>query len=203
MIKPRVSSKDSVLLKFMERTIQNINTCLAGQYTLYKILIEKRIITEEELIYRIKQDKNLPTLKLGKNTLKEILNPDWDDKVDFEKTEKELFNEALKKISDLVLPESWKDEGIEPPNSTSLRNAHILCHKLYAQYKIIPDIVACTKENGIYIKYKNGHRDLIIEAYNDGDIGAIVSNNFKKEVEHNEDILNLNFDNSIKVFLNK
>jgi len=203
MLKPRVSSKDSVLLKFMERTIQNINTCLAGQYTLYKILIEKRIITEEELLHRIKQDKNLPTLKLGKNTLKEMLNPDWDSKIDFEKTEKELLNEALDKISNLVLPDSWKDEGVGSPNSTALRNAHIICHKLYAQRKIIPDVVACTKESGVYLRYSDGNKSLIVEAYNDGDVGTVVSNDSEKEILHNEDISNLNFENSLKVFLNK
>jgi len=187
----------------MERTIQNINTCLAGQYTLYKILIEKGVITEDELLHRIKQDKNLPTLKLGKNTLKEMLNPDWDSKIDFEKTEKELLNEALDKISNLVLPDSWKDEGVEPPNSTALRNAHIICHKLYAQRKIIPDVVACTKENGIFLRYNAGDRGLIIEAYNDGDIGTLVNNDKEKEILYNEDISNLNFENSLKVFLNK
>lgn len=200
MLKPRVSSRDSVLLKFMERTIQNINTCLAGQYTLYKILIEKGVITEDELLHQIKQDKNLPTLKLGIDTLKEMLNPDWDSKIDFEKTEKELLNEALNKISNLVLPTSWKDEGVEPPNSTALRNAHIICHKLYAQRKIIPDVVACTKENGVYLRYSDGDKSLIVEIYNDGEIGTLVNNHSEKEILHNEDISNLNFENSLKVF---
>jgi hypothetical protein len=47
------SRKDTIMLKFIEKTIENINTCLAGQYTLYRLLIEKGLITEDELISRI------------------------------------------------------------------------------------------------------------------------------------------------------
>jgi hypothetical protein len=203
MMNSRPSSQDSVMLKFMERAIENINTCLAGQYTLYKLLIERGLITETNLISRLKEDKNLPKIKLGSNTLKDMLSPSWEDQIDFEKTEKELLNEALTKISNITMPEHWKDEGVEPPNSTAMRNAHVICHTLYNNHKIIPKIVASTKENGIYLRFENGDKSFIIETYNDGDIGALVSDDAKKETLFNEEIVDLNFDNSLKVFMDK
>jgi hypothetical protein len=200
---PRPSSKDSMMLKFMERAIDNVNTCLAGQYTLYKILLERNIITEAELLSRIKQDRNLPQLKMGINTLKDMLTPSWEDQIDFEKTGKELLNEALTKISNITMPEHWKEEGVEPPNSTAMRNAHIICHRLYDSHQIIPKVVASTKEDGIYLRFEDENKSFIIEAYNDGDIGSLVSDDVKKETIFNEEIVDLNFGNSLKVFLDK
>jgi len=203
MMNSRPSSQDSVILKFMERAIENINTCLAGQYTLYKLLIERGLITETNLISRLKEDKNLPKIKLGSNTLKDMLSPSWEDQIDFEKTEEDLFHEALSKIYKLVMPEHWKDEGVEPPNSTAMRIAHVICYIIYNNHKIIPKIVACTKENGIYLRFEDGDKSLIIEAYNDGEVGVLVTDDVKKETLFNEDIVNFNFDNSLKIFLDK
>lgn len=203
MMSARPSSKDSMMLKFMERAIENINTCLAGQYTLYKLLIERGVISEADLISRIKQDRNLPQLKLGINTLKDMLTPSWEDQIDFEKTGKDLLNDAISKISTITIPEHWEEEGVEPPNSTAKRNANVICHRLYDSRKIIPKVVAITKENGIYLKYEDEGKSFIIEAYNDGEIGSIVSDDIKKEILFNEEIIDLNFDNSLKVFLDK
>lgn len=198
-----LSSTESMMLRFMEKTISNINTCLAGQYTLYKILIEKKIVTEEELLSRIKEDKNLPQRKLGIQVLEEMLSPDWEDKIDFQETEKELFHRALGKIDKIKLPESWKKEGVEQPNSTAMRNAHKICHVLYNLKKLIPRTVACTKENGIYLSFVEGDKSLAIEAYNDGDIGSIVNNNKKKEIIQSEDIVNYNFDRQLEILYKK
>lgn len=77
-------SQEDVLLKFMERAIENINTCLAGQYTLSKILIEKGLVTEAELLSKIKDDKNLPVRKKGSEILQQMLVPDWGKLVDLD-----------------------------------------------------------------------------------------------------------------------
>ena len=132
-----------------------------------------------------------------------MLSPSWEDQIDFEKTEKELLNEALTKISNIKMPEHWKEEGVEPPNSTAMKNAHIICHGLYNSHKIIPRVVASTKENGIYLRFEDEGKSFIIEAYNDGDIGSLVSDDIKKKTLFNEEIVDLNFDNSLKVFMDK
>lgn len=202
-MKSRISPKESMILRFMERTIENINTCLAGQYTLYKILIEKKIVTEQELLSRIKEDKNLPQRKLGIQVLEDMLSPDWEDNIDFEVTEKILFQRALDKIMNLKLPESWKKEGVEKPNSTAMRNAYKICHILFNSKKLIPRTVACTKENGIFLTFVEGDKSLIVELYNDGEIGSIVTNDKKKEILQSEDILNYNFDCQLEILYKK
>jgi hypothetical protein len=185
----------------MERAIENINTCLAGQYTLYQILIEKDIITEAELISRIKEDKNLPTRKLGIAVLKDMLTPDWEKQIDFELSEQKLLNLACHKIVRLVLPAYWKDEDVEPPNSTAQRNAIKICHKIFDNYRLIPDVVACTKENGVYLRFTGGNKSFVIEAYNGGEIAAVVNDDANKKILDSGDIRNLDFDAIVKIFL--
>lgn len=74
----------------MQLTIANVNTCLAGQHALFKILVEKKIISETELISYIKESQKLPDTKKGASILKDIMEPDWLQKVDFEKTIEKL-----------------------------------------------------------------------------------------------------------------
>lgn len=203
MTKSSLSPKESMIIRFMEKTIENINTCLAGQYTLYKILIEKKVVTEKELLARIKEDKNLPQRKLGIQVLEEMLSPDWEDKINFQETEKELFHRTLGKIDNLKLPDSWKKEGVEEPNSTAMRNAYKICHILFNLKKMIPKVVACTKENGIYISFKEGDKSFLIEAFNNGGIGSIVNNDKEKNILRSEDITDFNFDRQLEILYKK
>jgi hypothetical protein len=200
---PHLTSKDTMMLKFMERAIDNINTCLAGQYTLYKVLIEKGLVTEAELISRIREDKNLPQRKLGIEALKEMLTPEWEKQLDFDMSEQELFKRALDKINNLILPAYWEEEGVEPPNLTAQKNTNRICYQLFDSNKLIPRTVACTKENGVYLNFVNGDKSLIIEAYNTGEIGVVVNDNALKKILYNEEIKNLDFDASVKIFLDK
>ena len=148
-------SNEKVLLRFMEKTIDNINTCLAGQYTLYKLLIDKKLITEPELINKLKEDRNLPQRKMGMKVLKEMLSPDWEQSIDFEKTEKNLLEHTYYKIYNLVLPPHWAtEEGVEPPNDQAKKRAYRVCHDLYKNYGLQPTTVACTKENGVFLTFK-------------------------------------------------
>jgi len=196
------SRKDTMMLKFMEKTIENINTCLAGQYTLYRLFIEKGLITEDELISRIKEDKNLPQRKLGIEALKDMLTPDWEKQLDFSTTEQDFLNRACLKINALVLPSHWGEEGIEPPNSTAKRNAVRICHELFNSYELISTTVACTKENGVYLSFKNNNKSLFVEAYNSGEVATLVNDDTDKRILYSEDIQNLDFDATIKIFLN-
>lgn len=63
-----------VILEFMRVTIEKVNACLSNLYVLQKIIIEKRIISEQELVQRLNDSKALPRQNLGKKTLEEMLN---------------------------------------------------------------------------------------------------------------------------------
>jgi hypothetical protein len=63
-----------VILEFMRVTIEKVNACLSNLYVLQKIIIEKRIISEQELIQKLNDSKALPRQNLGKKTLEEMLN---------------------------------------------------------------------------------------------------------------------------------
>jgi len=204
MLKSDIKSKDKVLLRFMEKTIDNINTCLASQYTLYKLLIDKKLITESKLISRLKEDRNLPQRKMGMKVLKEMLAPDWEQSIDFEKTEQNILEHIYHRIYSLVLPPHWAtEEGVEPPNDQAKKGAYKICHDLYKKQSLQPTVIACTKENGIYLTFKKDNKSLIIEVYNDGDIGALVNNDEKKEILYNEDIKDYNFDTCITILSKK
>jgi hypothetical protein len=205
-----LNSKEKMLLKFMKKTIENVNICLAGQHTLYRLLISKGVITESELVAMIKEAKNLPIRKLGVEALKDMLNPDWEQYIDFQKTEQNLvrkveqdmMNDYCVKIVNLVLPAHWVEEGVQPPNSTAKRNACHVCHEMFNKHSMIPFLVACTKEDGVYIRYLIGTKSIIIEAYNDGEIGAVVNDDEKKKILHSSEIKDYNFETCVSILNN-
>jgi len=198
MQKPLPPARDRVLLNFMEKTIDNINTCLAGQYTLYKILIEKGLISEADLLSKLKDDKNLPLRKKGILALNDMLKPDWDKFIDFETTELALVKN---KICDLTLPPGWGEEGVESPNKEARKNAYDTCTTLYNGHLLVPTTIACTKENGVYLRFENNGVFMVVEAYNDNSVGAIVC--WGKVVVHNEDIISLDFERCTSKLLAK
>lgn len=69
-----------VILRFMQETIEKVNVCLAGMYTLQKLLIEKKIISEEELIAKLNDDKKKPLRDTGKNILENMVQEFNSDK---------------------------------------------------------------------------------------------------------------------------
>jgi len=68
-----ISKDQKVLLKFMEATIEKVNICFSNLYAIEKVLIEKGIVTEKELLSRLKESKDLPKRLLGARTLKEMI----------------------------------------------------------------------------------------------------------------------------------
>ena len=109
-----------------------------------------------------------------------------------------------KVFTKLFFPPHWANEGIKKPNITAKNNAFMLCMNLYKKYNIEPDRILSTKEEGAYIVYEtidlSGSRSLVIEAYNDSDIGVVVKDNEKKEIIYNEDINGMNFENAVRVY---
>jgi hypothetical protein len=104
----------------------------------------------------------------------------------------------------LVFPSHWTAEGVNKPNITAKSNAFKICWELYKKYDLHPDRILTTKEEGVYIVYdcidNRGSRSLIIETYNDAEIGLVVCDNNEKKIVYNEDILDLNFENAVKIF---
>lgn len=107
----------------------------------------------------------------------------------------------------LFFPSHWADEGVSRPNITAKKNAFNLCWEIYKKYDLQPDRILSTKEEGVYIVYdcidSRGSRSLAIEAYNDAEIGVVVCDNDEKEIIHNEDILDMNFENAVRIYKTK
>lgn len=197
------NTHDQVLLKFMEKTIDNINTLLAGQYNLYKLLIEKNIVSEKELLSMLRDSKNLPDRKRGAEALEEMLNPNWEDQVNLQNTDKVLLNQAIDKVYKISIPKKWIDAGVLAPNSTAIRNAMNICIKVYDSWKMLPDQIDPSKENGVFFMYRYGDRNAIIESYNDGKVAALVVDELKSKTVYSEDIKNLDIKTCFSLLISK
>ena len=98
-----------------------------------------------------------------------------------------------------VFPEHWREDGAEPPNSVAKNNAYKICNKILEIYNLTPNRIASTIESGIYVVYDINNKSLIIETYNDGDVGIVVTK--EKEIIYNEDIVDLEINNTLNIFL--
>jgi uncharacterized protein YuzE len=106
-----------------------------------------------------------------------------------------VFNLIFNKMH---FPESWKSEGVAPPNIAAKSKAFKRCNLSYKDFEVIPYIVTPTIEEGVYIEYdKNGKIALEIEVFNDLNVVAIVSNYKTKQILCSEEIRGLNFSNVI------
>lgn len=105
------------------------------------------------------------------------------------------------KIQELEIPFHWVPEGIEEPNDIAKRNAMFICIILETTFKMYPDCISCTKENGVFFRYSINIKSLIFETYNDGDIGSIITNDEDKKILRNEDIKDFNVHEMVTYFL--
>jgi len=109
-----------------------------------------------------------------------------------------ILKKLKTKIDGLKIPEHWSLEKVEQPNTIAKLNALNCCFEIYYKHNsLLPDRVACTKENGVYLVFEK-LRSLFIETYNDGDVGALVCEG--KNVLYNEDIVGFNFEKCMSVF---
>jgi hypothetical protein len=69
-----MDSTQQVLLKFMEVSIERINRCLSRIYAIEQILIEKSLISQDELKNRQYDAESLPERHVGSKVLKEMLD---------------------------------------------------------------------------------------------------------------------------------
>lgn len=196
------SAHDQVILKFMEKTIDNINTLLAGQHAIYSLLIEKGIVTESELLSKLRDSKKLPDRKRGMEALEEMLNPNWEDQINFQDSENALLDKALEKITQLSIPNRVGEDMI-PPNSTAIRNATQTCQIIFKSWKMLPDLITASNDSGVFFKYLYNQRTLFMEFYNHGRVSTIVLDNLKCIAWQDENIQDYNFEKCMNVLTTK
>jgi hypothetical protein len=104
-------------------------------------------------------------------------------------------------FQDLVVPPHWKEIGVNAPNLIAKNIAFNICCKLYKSHNLQPFIILPTVEEGVYIKYVEGDRSLVIEAYNDTDISLVICEN--KKILYHEDIHDMDFEKAVTIFKRK
>jgi hypothetical protein len=102
----------------------------------------------------------------------------------------------------ILFPSEWHDDGIAPPNIAAKNLAKKTIQTLFESYDFIPDKIAATKEEGIFLHYRNYQRttSLLIEIYNNLEIAALINDDYKKEIIASIEIKTLNFDDVIQPY---
>jgi hypothetical protein len=102
----------------------------------------------------------------------------------------------------LSFPKHWLEEDVVPPNVACKTKAFELCRYLFEKHNLIPDRIAPTREEGIYLAFDtdSGDKTLIIEVYNDLEAALIVNDNIAKAILFSEYISNLEFSTAINCF---
>ena len=105
-------------------------------------------------------------------------------------------------IDQITLRKRWEIEGIKPPNIFCKNKTKEICLSLYDKYKIIPQKIDASIEEGIYVLYLNtrNNRTIEIEIYNDLDVAAIVTDNNINKIIASQDIKQNYFDYIIRHF---
>jgi len=105
----------------------------------------------------------------------------------------------------LKIPEDWTQQGITPPNIEAKKIAQKICFSLYDDYSLIPIRIVPTKEEGVFIYYKNfnNNRTLLVEVYNNLEVAALMNDETNKRILYSEDIKNCNFVFAIEKLIEK
>jgi hypothetical protein len=111
-----------------------------------------------------------------------------------EKIESRIFNR-------LSFPSHWAGDDVVPPNMASKVKAFEICRNLFENHTLIPDRIACTKEEGVFLAFdtNSGERTLVIEIYNDLEVGLLVNDNVEKRVLFSEEITDLDFSPAVNI----
>lgn len=104
----------------------------------------------------------------------------------------------IEKIKNAKAPEHWLESETEHPNNIARENAIKGCSFLFNIYNKEPIVIAPTIVSGIYVRYTSNNLDLIIEFYNDGEIGGLVCDREQKKILDSFEIINFNFDKPIE-----
>lgn len=69
--------------------------------------------------------------------------------------------------------DKWHRDGLPPPSSKVLRDAADVCRKLINDHGILPKHIVQTVEEGLFLRFENGH-EVILEMYNEGDAAILI-----------------------------
>lgn len=106
-------------------------------------------------------------------------------------------------LSSLRFPSHWEEEGVARPNMACKLKANEICKHIFEVYEKIPDRIAPSKEDGVFIAFDSpsGSKSLFIEVYNDLEAGYLLNDNEKKQIISSDNITDFEFDDLIK-FIN-
>ena len=107
---------------------------------------------------------------------------------------------VLDKIESRILngirfPSHWADEGVAQPNMACKLKANEICKHIFEVYEKIPDRIAASKEDGIFIAFdsESGNKSLYIEIYNDLEAGYLLNDNENKQIISSDTIAEFEF----------
>lgn len=113
---------------------------------------------------------------------------------------------VLKKIESRILdnnrfPSHWAEEGIARPSMACKLKANEICKHLFDVYELIPDRIAPSKEEGVFIAFDSfsGSKSLFIEVYNDLEAGYLLNDNVEKRIIASDNITDFEFDDIIQL----
>jgi hypothetical protein len=112
----------------------------------------------------------------------------------------QTIDSTLQKLKGIdTIPKHW--ENTEPPNEVAKANAERYLKLIWEKHKILPYVVAATIESGVFIQFRDyegarGTKHLVIETYNDGESGGIVTvskqpSTLNKDFTSDQDLLTL------------
>jgi hypothetical protein len=98
-------------------------------------------------------------------------------------------------LNSLRFPAHWAEEGVAEPNMACKLKANEICKQVFEIYEKMPDRIAPTKEEGVFIAYDSpsGNRTLFIEVYNDLEAGFLLNDNERKQIITSDDITDFEF----------
>lgn len=86
--------------------------------------------------------------------------------------------------------EYFEEEKVELPNDVALNKTEVILEEIKSEY-IEPYKVTPTMEEGFALKFKKGENYMIMEIYNDGEMGYIIANDKERKLIENKYIKTL------------
>lgn len=108
------------------------------------------------------------------------------------------LEEVKKKIYSLQVPSHWMiEENVEESTIDSKHLAYILCEHLFNKFGKLPNSIAPSKENAVYVSYKNKRATFCFEVFNDLTVVYNLNDDLQKQI-----ILSSEFDGEMFLLMN-
>lgn len=108
------------------------------------------------------------------------------------------LQEVKNRIYSLKVPTHWIiEENVQESTIDSKHLTYILCEHIWNKFGKLPNSVAPSKENAVYISYKNKRASFTFEVYNDLSVAYILCDDLNKQI-----ILCNDFDGELFLLMN-